>query len=144
MIRACHLDMLDRGWVRRSVDYIRDTTWLAGVSELQDEAGVERLCEFDYLQCIDVALNHPRGTLEACPSFVTYPRVRVEPFIVKLIKPGELRSSLPAMADGQLAKLLADLDKRAEDLLGFARPWFEDWWRDARIRAFLEVNSQRS
>jgi hypothetical protein len=144
----------DRPWFRYIGSQLAEReiikkTVLRSVKEYWDDSGYfeelvgdedaiwGHLCQFDFLQCIDVILsgNH---ISDCFASFSVFRRYRVQPFVEELISTYDEGIWIQPVSSSELAKAIVALDVYAGKWAGFEYDaWAIDRWSSAKIRMFL-------
>ena len=115
----------------------------SGIEKLSD-----KLCQFDYFQCINevivkVILGKEKYCGRVCfPSFGGFYMKRTEPFIEKIIKTYDQGKWIPKISKDQLISVIELLYKYSEDSFN-KNPledscWVKGGWKSTVIKEFME------
>jgi len=115
----------------------------SGVEKLSD-----KLCQFDYFQCINevivkVILGKEKYYDTVCfPSFGNFYMKRTEPFIEEIIKTYDQEKWIPKISKDQLISAIESLYKYSENSFN-KNPleiscWVKDGWKSTAIKDFMK------
>jgi hypothetical protein len=138
LVETARANRMDRrGLVTEAIEELkREPALLLPFGGDMDRA-TDRLCQFDFLQCVHVVhLRNDDGA--AYPSFAWYYKQRTEPIVSRLLAdPNVRRDAIPEMDDARLAAIITVLD-RVADRVAFAAAGWSGRWSDPMIPQFLE------
>ncbi|MFN8524659.1 MAG: hypothetical protein U0821_16300 [Chloroflexota bacterium] len=126
-----------KGLVTLAAEEFDREPWFLRPFGVDRDTAIDRLCQFDLLQCIHVMhrTSDPHGPY---PSFAHYYNHRVEPIVAKLVTNPSIReAAIPEMSDSRLAWIIVELDRIAAGEAVLTAGWEHGQWQDPRVAKFL-------